>query len=123
MGVLKSILSDNKATDIHKDEVKEKSRDDPELFVDSPSNEGTEGLTDNFDEQTASQPEAMLKRSLDNRHIQFIALGGSIGTGFFIGSGSTLASGGPAFLMIGFIIMGFMIMTCLLYTSPSPRDS
>lgn len=113
MGVLKSILSDNKAPDIHKDEVKEKSRDDPELFVDSPSNEGTEGLTDNFDEQTASQPEAMLKRSLENRHIQFIALGGSIGTGFFIGSGSTLASGGPAFLMIGFIIMGFMIMTVI----------
>lgn len=52
-----------------------------------------------------------LKRSLGGRHIQFIALGGSIGTGLFIGSGSNLATGGPGSLMLGFIIASVMIIT------------
>ncbi|WFD44713.1 hypothetical protein MPSI1_003383 [Malassezia psittaci] len=52
-----------------------------------------------------------LKRSLGGRHIQFIALGGSIGTGLFIGSGTNLATGGPGSLMLGFIIVAVMIIT------------
>lgn len=52
-----------------------------------------------------------LKRSLGGRHIQFIALGGSIGTGLFIGSGSNLATGGPGSLMVGFIIVAVMLIT------------
>ncbi|WFC96740.1 hypothetical protein MBRA1_003402 [Malassezia brasiliensis] len=52
-----------------------------------------------------------LKRSLGGRHIQFIALGGSIGTGLFIGSGSNLATGGPGSVMLGYIIVSVMIIT------------
>lgn len=52
-----------------------------------------------------------LKRDLKGRHIQFIALGGSIGTGLFIGSGENLATGGPGSLMIGFIIVGLLLVT------------
>lgn len=36
------------------------------------------------------------KRSLKSRHIQLIALGGCIGTGLFVGTGSTLSLVGPA---------------------------
>lgn len=36
------------------------------------------------------------RRGLKSRHIQFIALGGCIGTGLFIGTGSTLSLAGPA---------------------------
>jgi amino acid permease len=32
-----------------------------------------------------------------------IAIGGSIGSGLFIGSGGALATGGPAFLITGII--------------------
>jgi L-asparagine transporter-like permease len=32
-----------------------------------------------------------LKRKLENRHIQFISLGGTVGTGLFLGAGSTIA--------------------------------
>jgi amino acid transporter len=39
-----------------------------------------------------------------------IAVGGSIGTGLFIGSGSALRTGGPAGVLIGWIIMGFMLI-------------
>ncbi|WFD21405.1 hypothetical protein MEQU1_000054 [Malassezia equina] len=56
-----------------------------------------------------------LKRNLHNRHIQFIALGGGIGTGLFIGSGSELATGGPGSLIINFIIVGVMIM-CVIFS-------
>ena len=36
-------------------------------------------------------------RGLKSRHAQMIALGGTVGTGLFVGSGQTLARGGPAF--------------------------
>lgn len=56
-----------------------------------------------------------LKRSLHGRHIQFIALGGSIGTGLFIGSGENLATGGPGSLMLGFIIVAVMLI-CIIFS-------
>jgi amino acid transporter len=38
-----------------------------------------------------------------------IALGGTIGTGLFVGSGQTLARGGPAFILSTYIVMSFLI--------------
>jgi len=40
------------------------------------------------------------------RHLQMIAVGGSIGTGLFVGSGNALAKGGPAGLLVAWIIIG-----------------
>ena len=50
-----------------------------------------------------------LKRVLKGRHLQFIAVGGSIGAGLFIGCGKALAVGGPASLLIAFSIVGIML--------------
>ncbi|KAH9905671.1 proline-specific permease [Xylariomycetidae sp. FL2044] len=46
-----------------------------------------------------------LQRGLKSRHIQFLALGGAIGTGLFIGSGAILATVGPAPLFMAYLVM------------------
>jgi amino acid transporter len=46
-----------------------------------------------------------LERGLKSRHIQFLALGGAIGTGLFVGSGGILSSTGPAPLLMAYLSM------------------
>lgn len=55
-----------------------------------------------------------MKRGLKSRHIQFIALGGTIGTGLFLGIGTALSNGGPLSLLLGYSIVGLFIfaMVC-----------
>jgi len=50
-----------------------------------------------------------LQRRLSTRHITMIALGSSIGMGLWLGSGKSLASGGPASIFIGYLLSGSMI--------------
>jgi amino acid transporter len=50
-----------------------------------------------------------LERSMKPRHLHMIAIGGSIGAGFFVGSGAALNKGGPGFLLIDFLIIGVMM--------------
>ncbi|KAL5596809.1 hypothetical protein BROUX41_006507 [Berkeleyomyces rouxiae] len=54
-----------------------------------------------------------LARKLKGRHLQMIAIGGSIGTGLFVASGKALQAGGPASVLIAFTVIGFMLYcTC-----------
>jgi amino acid transporter len=50
-----------------------------------------------------------LKRGLKSRHLQFLALGGAIGTGLFVGSGSILAQTGPAPLFMAYLSMSIIV--------------
>jgi aromatic amino acid transport protein AroP len=65
--------------------------------------------------QDHSENSESLKRRLTNRHIQLIALGGTIGTGLFLGSAGVLELAGPA-MVLGYALVGliaFFIMRFL----------
>lgn len=49
-----------------------------------------------------------MKRSLTNTHIQLIALGGTIGTGLFLGVGNSIELAGPAVILI-YTLVGFFL--------------
>lgn len=50
-----------------------------------------------------------LHRTMKSRHIQMISIGGVIGTGLFLGTAQSLATGGPVGLLLGFMVMGTIV--------------
>lgn len=50
-----------------------------------------------------------LSRELKGRHLQMIAIGGSIGTGLFVASGKALSQGGPASVLLAYMFIGVML--------------
>ncbi|GAA5925996.1 hypothetical protein JCM3775_005171 [Rhodotorula graminis] len=57
-----------------------------------------------------------LTRALSARQVSMIAIGGTIGTGLFLGTGRSLVNGGPASLLINYSIVGalvYLVMLCL----------
>ncbi|AVW10736.1 amino acid permease [Lactiplantibacillus paraplantarum] len=63
-----------------------------------------------------SQPETeQLSRGLKSRHVQLIAIGGTIGTGLFLGAGQSIHLAGPA-ILIAYLVTGlvcFLLMRAL----------
>jgi len=53
--------------------------------------------------------ENTVHRALEQRHISMIAIGGTIGTGLFLGMGEALNKGGPAGLVLGYLVMGLVV--------------
>ncbi|MCI1984773.1 MAG: amino acid permease [Bifidobacteriaceae bacterium] len=65
-----------------------------------------------------------MERGLKNRHVQFIAIGGTIGTGLFLGSGRSIALTGPSIVLVYIAvgIMMFILMRAIgemMYRDPS----
>lgn len=50
-----------------------------------------------------------VNRSLKTRHLSMIALGGSIGTGLFVASGSSISTAGPGGALIAYVAIGVMV--------------
>ena len=80
---------------------KEKSGDNEAQMGSGESDEIMQGVvTDNADQ---------LQRHLDNRQIQLIAIGGSIGTALFVSIGKGLYYGGAANLLIAYTIQSCVL--------------
>ena len=73
-----------------------------------------------YDEDTLADPPpsspsiGTLQRGLSSRQVQMIAIAGTIGTGLFLGTGRSLAQGGPASMLICYSIVGFIVYVTLL---------
>src|SRR5579864_8155122 len=76
---------------------------------------GSGGAMSNSDQALSGAAEGALSRTPQNRHIQLIALGGTIGVGLFLGSAGAIHKAGPG-LLLGYAIGGvaiFFIMRAL----------
>ncbi|WQF79100.1 Putative amino acid permease/ SLC12A domain-containing protein [Colletotrichum destructivum] len=76
-------------------------------------NEATVGAaaeTDSGSVQSTPIPDGDggIKRDLESRHINMIAIAGMIGTGLFLSSGSTIVTAGPAGALLAYIVMGLV---------------
>lgn len=83
----------------HDQDVGEKNYND-----NVPAYEGEHVVSPDDVNETGEEEE--LHRALTPAQISMIAIGGSIGTGLIIGTGSALSQGGPAGLLIGYTVMG-----------------
>lgn len=80
-----------------------------------PFNSKTPGLATDTIEPTSQYVNAdKLARNLSARQVQMIAIGGTIGTGLFLGTGKALATGGPASMLIAYAICGGIVFVTML---------
>ncbi|KAG0080556.1 hypothetical protein BGZ90_011959 [Linnemannia elongata] len=68
---------------------------------------------DEVSEYNLAKQHDQLARGLKSRHIQFLALGGAIGTGLFVGSGGILSNSGPASLFLAYLSMTVIVWTVM----------
>jgi len=57
---------------------------------------------------------AELHRNMSSRHLQFIAIGGTIGTGIFLGTGTALSTAGPVACLISYIFVGSILYSVMV---------
>ena len=96
---------------------------DPTMTIAPKTSAATDGKVFDVESAAANTANSPLARRLKGRHLQMIAIGGSIGvsiavlssymhtdsdagTGLFVGSGQVLANAGPASLVISYCLVG-----------------
>ena len=65
-------------------------------------------------EKQAAPPKDELQRKLSSRHLQFVAIGGTVGTGVFIASGGSIATAGPAGALLAYVFVGTLVYSVML---------
>ncbi|OJJ45921.1 hypothetical protein ASPZODRAFT_133789 [Penicilliopsis zonata CBS 506.65] len=63
-----------------------------------------------------TKPNPQTHRGIKSRHSQMMAIGGTIGTGLFVGVGEALAVGGPLSVLLGYLIMCLLVYSILTAT-------
>ncbi|MEV5969932.1 amino acid permease [Streptomyces sp. NPDC051921] len=70
---------------------------------------GSAGNTGDSQSSPGTNGSDGLKAGLKNRHLSMIAIGGVIGAGLFVGSGSGIAAAGPA-ILLSYALVGAMVV-------------
>jgi len=73
--------------------------------------------TDDVEKQSighGSNTADQLHRQLSARHLQFIAIGGTIGTGLFLGSGTALSKAGPVGCLLAYVFVGTILYSTMV---------
>lgn len=92
------------ATPVREKTYDEKARENLSIHSDS-----------DLEKQSVQAGETVqLQRRLQSRHLQMIAIGGTIGTGLFIGSGGALATAGPAGALIAYAFVGTLVYSVMV---------
>lgn len=81
--------------------------------VDSDDWEGDVSDISDIERANLLTSKSPLQRKLKSRNITMIAIGSSIGSALFVGSGSALSTGGPAGILIAWSLTGFGIFTTM----------
>ncbi|KAI0743876.1 amino acid permease-domain-containing protein [Daedaleopsis nitida] len=96
---------------------------DPEADVQAGIHKSKPASTSEHEEQESHQqpvgalpvpPQQGLHRALSARQVSMIAIAGTIGTGLFLGTGRSLAQGGPASMLLCYSIVGSIVYITLL---------
>lgn len=66
-------------------------------------------------------PHESLHRGLQARQVSMIAIGGAIGTGLIIGTGTALANTGPASIVISYSLVGMLVYVVMVRTFEPER--
>jgi len=82
--------------------------DGPSRIVEDKSDRMDEAA-DMYGDLDTAEEYGYVSRGLKSRHIQFIALGGTIGTGLFLGIGRALTQAGPLSILLGYTFTGIAV--------------
>ncbi|KAL8900326.1 MAG: hypothetical protein Q9207_005753 [Kuettlingeria erythrocarpa] len=69
---------------------------------------------DMYGDLSRAEEYGYVSRGLKSRHIQFIALGGTIGTGLFLGIGRAFTQAGPLSILLGYTFTGVAIFAMMM---------
>ncbi|MEA0983771.1 hypothetical protein U6A98_24520, partial [Salmonella enterica subsp. enterica serovar Enteritidis] len=69
---------------------------------------------DTLHQSPPAEPEGGLRRNLKTRHLLMMSLGGTIGTGLFIGIAEPLSSVGPAGTLLAYLVPGTIMLATII---------
>lgn len=96
-----------------KNSFKEALPESSESYIDKTELKDFNELTD-VEKAAYNSSKSQMKKDLTTRHLMMIVIGGALGTGLFVNSGGALNTGGPASLVIGWIIIATMMFSTMV---------
>ena len=96
----------------------DKPGDKSDMDVEAATQDTQRGSIDNgYNKSVLEADSGGTQRGLKSRHAQMIALGGTIGTGLFVGSGQALHMGGPVFLLASYVLISIIVFGVVTATT------